>query len=171
MNLRIALVSTCAVLGSLAFGAGNAHAQSVDIDFDGTVGPTCAITAPVNGVTKIATTPPNPSVLSSNPSEAVGASNGTFTMTCTGGANMTLAVPTVRAGSVAAATSANYGAELKDGATVLATSVKGGSVGTRLVAGPIANKVFNVHQYVNNGGAALPNGPYLYRVNVAVVAQ
>lgn len=171
MNLRIALVSTCAVLGSLAFGAGNAHAQSVDIDFDGTVGPTCAITAPVKGVLKIATTPANPAVLSSLQSEAVGASNGSFTMTCTGGANMTLAIPTVRAGSVATATSANYGAALYDGATALTSSVKNGAVGTRVVAAPITNKVFGVSQFVNNGATALPNGPYLYRVNVAVVAQ
>jgi hypothetical protein len=171
MKLRIALASTCALLGGLTFSAGNAHAQSVDVDFDGTVTPNCAITAPVKGVTKIATTPPNPALLSSDPAQAAGATKGSFTLTCNGGASMVLAIPTVRAGSVAAAGTANYGAELQDGATLLATSTKGGTAGTKVVAGPIVNKVYNVHQWVNNGATPLPNGNYLYRVNVAVTAQ
>ncbi len=171
MKLRIALASTCAVLGGLTFSAGNAHAQSVDIDFDGNVAPNCAITAPVKGVLKVATTPPNPAMLSSKPTEATGASMGSFTMTCNGGASMVLAVPTVRTGSVAAAGTATYGAELIDGATSLATTTKGGAASTKVVAGPIVGKVFNVHHWVNNTGTPLPNGAYLYRVNVAVTAQ
>jgi hypothetical protein len=171
MKLRIALVSTCAVLGGLTFGAGNAHAQSVDIDFDGNVTPNCAITAPVKGVLKVSTTPANPAILISNPAEAAGASRGSFTMTCNGGASMVLAVPTVRAGSLAAAGTANYGAILMDGATILATSTKGGAAGTKVVTGPIVNKVYNLDQWVNNGATPLPSGAYLYRVNVAVTAQ
>lgn len=171
MKLRIALASTCAVLGGLTFSAGNAHAQSVDIDFDGNVAPNCAITSPVKGVTKVATTPPNPAILSSNPTEAAGASRGSFTMTCNGGASMALGVPTVRAGSVATAGTANYGATLLDGATVLTTSMKGGAPGTKVVTGPIVAKVYTLDQWVNNAGTPLPNGAYLYRVNVAVTAQ
>jgi hypothetical protein len=167
MNLRIALVSTCAVLGSLAFGASNAHAQSVDIDFDGTVGPTCAITAPVNGVLKIATT----ARLDSDPASAPGASRGTFTMNCTAGANMTITPPTVRSGSVSTASTAFYATGLFNGITYIASANKGGATGTALVTGPITNKVFGVDMYVDNGAAPLPNGPYLYRVNISVIPQ
>jgi hypothetical protein len=171
MKLRIALASTCAVLGGLTFSAGNAHAQSVDIDFDGNVAPNCAITAPVKGVLKIATTPPNPAVLSSDPAQSAGASRGSFTLTCNGGASMAIAASTIRATSVAAAGTANYGAAIMDGSTTLATSIKGGGPGTKVVAGPIVNKLYSVDQWVNNAGVPLPNGPYLYRVNITVTAQ
>jgi hypothetical protein len=171
MNLRIALVSICAVLGGLALGVGNAHAQSVDIDFDGTVGPTCAITAPVNGVLKIQTTPADATRLSSDPTRSTGASRGSFTMNCTAGANILMTIPTVRAGSATAATIANYAVGLFDGTTLIASAIKGGTIGSTAITGPINNKVFSLDMGVSNGATPLPNGPYLYRVNIAVTPQ
>ncbi|MBD2020848.1 hypothetical protein H6F43_11720 [Leptolyngbya sp. FACHB-36] len=171
MIRRIALVSGCVALSALAFG-GKAHAQSVDVDFNGVVTPTCMAANVVNGVTKVPTLPTlNLPVLSSDPADDPGASFGRFDLSCNGDADITINPPTVLPSSVATASTANYGASLKDGTIDIATAVKGGAPGTATVVGPLVNKTFDVHQWVNNGAVPLPSGNYDYRVNLNIVAK
>ncbi len=171
MIRRIALISGCVALSALALG-GKASAQSVDVDFNGVVAPSCVSSNVVNGVLKLATNPANFAVLSSDPIEATGASVGKFDLNCNGGAAITINIPTVLAGSAPAASTANYGAALRDGATNLtAFAVVGGAPQTANVVAPITNKTYGVHLFVQNNGIPLPAGNYNYRVNLNIVAN
>ena len=170
MNFRVIALASCVALGSIALG-GKAQAQSVDVVFNGVVGPVCSVAKVTPGVLRVATAPANLSVLTSTVAQSAGASSGSFELTCSAGANILLNVPTVLATSVAAASTANYGGNLNDGSTLLAGANKGGPNMGISVVGPVTNKVYTVNHFVNNGAAPLPNGKYDYKVNLFVTAQ
>ena len=129
---------------------GKAQAQSVNVVFNGVVGPVCSVAKVTPGVLKIATSPASPAVLTSNATQSAGASSGSFELTCSAGANITLNAPTVLATSVAAASTANYGGNLNDGSTLLAGANKGGPNMGISVVGPVTNKVYTVNHFVSN---------------------
>jgi spore coat protein U-like protein len=90
-------LKTALVVGLLAIsGASFAASSTVTTTFTGTVLGSCSVTQSTAGVLALRTT--DGKVIGT---ETLGGVNGTFVLTCTGTANMSIAAPVPNAGSIA----------------------------------------------------------------------
>lgn len=164
MIRRLALTAGCIALSTIAL-SGKAHAQTVDINFTGTVPPSCSTSSVTAGVMKVPTG--NLPVLTSTAADAAGASNGSFKLTCTGAAQVSIGIPTPQ--NAASGNVGNYGSRIEGVTSNYA--VKGGAAQTGTIAAPISNRTVEVNTFVNNGGTPLPVGTYAYKATVTITPQ
>ncbi|MBD2503623.1 hypothetical protein [Anabaena azotica] len=177
MIRRLAFVAGCLAISSVIFtdkvnaqlqvgGTVNVNVQTVgtvNIDVTGTVAPTCSTSNITAGVLRVA----NPARLTTNSSQATGASNGSFTLTCNSGAQLSLGIPIPQ--NDLSTNVADYGAKIVGVTSNFAK--KGGSAETATLGFPFPNnRLLEVEVYVDNGSNSLPTGTYTYRVPVNITA-
>jgi hypothetical protein len=177
---RLALVTGIAALSAVAFSP-KAQAQTANVDFNGSVGPTCTINSVTNGT-----------LVQGSGSQAVAMiANGTIgtpgniNVTCLNGTTFAITGITdngsiLTNGTYANSISAVY-TQINDGATVVARgSVSPNSTnGNLFVLGtagsfqpsPITNKNYPVLMELSTNAPNLSSGLYKVRVSVALTPQ
>jgi hypothetical protein len=167
MNFRLIALASCVALGSIAL-SGKAQAQSVDVNFSGTVTNTCTYGTVTAGVLKPVTG------FQAVSSTATGGSSGAVTVTCTGPvATLAVATPVLVGTAVTAFTPTAFQSAVKLGTTTRTAITGTGTVltGPWAVANaaslPLAAgaNALTVDMLVGkNTAGTLPGGSYTYKV-------
>jgi hypothetical protein len=173
LNRRLAVVSGLAVLSAVAF-APKAGAQTVDINFSGTVTGTCAFSGTTNGsLGQYMPTAPFVEATNGTPIGNTG-TTGTTTVNCTTGGQVTVAAP-VKVAAPTGFTDTTKHAVVYDVATNVNTSA---TVGTPIWINGIStspltipantNRTLRVGMLVGVPGSTggVPAGTYNYKVTL-----
>lgn len=178
LNRRLAVVSGLAVLSAVAF-APKAGAQTVDINFNGTIPGTCAFTSTTPGT--LAQYTPTSSFVEASNSTGVGTvgTAGTTIVNCTSPGQITVGLP-VKIAAPSTFTDTTKHAVVYDSVANANTSTSAGTAvwTTGLLTTPLAipantSRTLRVGMLVGVPGntAGVPTGTYNYKVTVTATAN
>ncbi|NEU71378.1 hypothetical protein PI95_001970 [Hassallia byssoidea VB512170] len=169
--IRNSLIVSAVAVASATASVGKVHAQTADIDFNGTVGKTCSITK--NGDGKIGVSDNNDSILTSRPDESSQGSLTTVTVNCNGSGVISVSPLTpVSTDAIALSQKSGYyaGAELYNDANAASLLT---TTSTTINPNGTPKEVY-VHAFARdntNGGTTIPTGTYSFRTKVSVTPQ
>jgi len=158
----ILIASVLAVVGATAF-IGKANAQSVPVDFNGTVPNTCQISKLTDGALTVVAA----NDISSTP--------GTVSISCTGSGAIGVSATSYTAPSNAVVTETSGWVTGEGLGSVQRNTSTTGFFGNGVTTSPVAfnggTKTYNVYGRIYNLNGALPIGNYSFRTTVNITAQ
>jgi hypothetical protein len=161
----ILIASVLAVVGTTAF-VGKANAQSVPVDFNGTIPNACQINKLTDGALTVVA-----------PKDIRATTAGTVTISCTGTGAISVSATSYTAPTNAGVTDTSGWVEgdgLSDGSVqrnVSSSGLFGTSATSAAIAFNGASKTYSVYGRIYNNNAALPVGTYTFRTTVNITAQ